>query len=105
MPTHRGSLPRRAAREEQAQGRQPRTPAHARSGSARLAPRVPREKLLRAGFKPAGFWPGSALALLRDHGALPQPCPAPAASVRAAAWRFPPSTQRGLPRCCLQSAA
>lgn len=64
--------------------------AHAGSGSASLAPRMPWENLLWAGLKPAGFCPELALALLGDGGALAQPrlalvAPvAPAASARAA---------------------
>lgn len=106
MPMHRGSLPCQAAQEVQAQGWQQRMPACARLGSARLVPHMPQEKLPRVGFKPAGFWPESALALLQNHRALPQPCPALptlVALARAAKWHLPPGAQQGLPRCCLHS--
>lgn len=68
MPWHRGTLPAGLTESHS------RTCSGSRSGKA-----------AGVGFKPAGFWPELALALLWECAALPQPCPAPPAPV-VPAW-------------------
>lgn len=91
MPWHRGTLPAGLTESRS------RTCSGSCSGKA-----------AGVGFKPAGFWPELALALLWECAALPQPCPAPPAPVA-----FPSSAWHGLPAasspsdcsyCCIAAA-